>query len=256
MKNLLSARSIGSLLFAALTALTISNLENAVAGGSKLFPSDIPGITIGNASYVSPSKKIIRGAAPATAKEITQLIENKVAAVIILREKPQKEVEKEVAALQAQGLKKNQIFQLPLHWDEKDTFQEGCTMVVNSLQVLVAAERGQGRAVFFHCTAGEDRTGLVAGLYRMLTQNWNSSDAFYKEMCANGYEAGDAGKPGNVVKAIRENLTPLYVKMARLIETKNLTPDHLDVRVCAQDPGEPQRIPVCSKNPSEGRSRF
>lgn len=221
----------------------------AWADGSrgKGFESEVEGLTIVNASFVSSSQKVIRGAAPRNAKEVSQLRKRGVTAVVILRDKPKRDLEMEIAALAQNGFKPNQIFQLPLYWDKKVPFQESCEMTVKALQVLIAAERMPNQSVYFHCSAGEDRTGMVAGLYRMLTQNWTATDAFNKEMCPNGYEAGDPSKPENIVRLIRANLTPVYLKMVRLIEAKALTADHLDPRVCLHDPGEFQRIPVCQK---------
>lgn len=39
---------------------------------------------------------------------------------------------------------------------------------------------------FIHCEHGEDRTGLVIGLFRVLKQGWSRHDA-YKEMLKRGY---------------------------------------------------------------------
>jgi tyrosine-protein phosphatase SIW14 len=42
------------------------------------------------------------------------------------------------------------------------------------------------RPLFVHCTHGEDRTGLVIGLYRVLNENWAPADA-WAEMLKYGY---------------------------------------------------------------------
>jgi protein tyrosine/serine phosphatase len=40
--------------------------------------------------------------------------------------------------------------------------------------------------IFIHCKHGEDRTGLIVGLYRVFTQNWPASAA-YDEMLDDGF---------------------------------------------------------------------
>jgi len=40
--------------------------------------------------------------------------------------------------------------------------------------------------IFVHCKLGEDRTGLIIGLYRVFTQNWTAATA-YNEMVADGF---------------------------------------------------------------------
>jgi tyrosine-protein phosphatase SIW14 len=40
--------------------------------------------------------------------------------------------------------------------------------------------------IFLHCHHGEDRTGLIAGLYRVFTQNWTPEQA-HEEMIADGF---------------------------------------------------------------------
>jgi protein tyrosine/serine phosphatase len=42
------------------------------------------------------------------------------------------------------------------------------------------------RPLFVHCLHGEDRTGLIVGLFRVFSQGWKPADA-YKEMLAKGF---------------------------------------------------------------------
>jgi hypothetical protein len=44
----------------------------------------------------------------------------------------------------------------------------------------------EAHPVFVHCQKGEDRTGLVVGLYRVLNQKWAPQDA-WNEMFKFGY---------------------------------------------------------------------
>ncbi len=43
--------------------------------------------------------------------------------------------------------------------------------------------------VFVHCLHGQDRTGMLIGIYRMVVEEWNLQDA-YSEMLAMGFHAG------------------------------------------------------------------
>jgi protein-tyrosine phosphatase len=40
--------------------------------------------------------------------------------------------------------------------------------------------------IFVHCQHGEDRTGLIVGLYRVFVEHWSRQDA-YEEMRAHGF---------------------------------------------------------------------
>src|SRR5437667_8255254 len=52
---------------------------------------------------------------------------------------------------------------------------------VNQIEAIMAdASR---RPIFVHCLHGEDRTGLIVGLFRVFSQHWKPGDA-YKEMIA------------------------------------------------------------------------
>jgi protein tyrosine/serine phosphatase len=55
---------------------------------------------------------------------------------------------------------------------------------VNQTEAVMAdASR---RPLFVHCLHGEDRTGLIVGLFRVFSQGWKPGDA-YKEMIAKGF---------------------------------------------------------------------
>jgi hypothetical protein len=57
---------------------------------------------------------------------------------------------------------------------------------------------------FIHCTHGQDRTGLVVGLYRVLRQGWLKSKA-YDEMLAHGFHPELLG----LVKAWEDLAAPI-----------------------------------------------
>ena len=51
---------------------------------------------------------------------------------------------------------------------------------------LAVAELSKGGGVLFHCLHGQDRTGYVAGRYRVLHDHW-SKTAAYHEMLGHGF---------------------------------------------------------------------
>lgn len=110
-------------------------------------------------------------------------------------------------------------------------------MTIEALQVIEKATQA-GRNIYFHCTVGEDRTGYLAGLWGMWTSIYQSeTEALNEEMCARGYEAGNPGKPyRDVVFKIRETLTPLYLKMAKIVATAKARGQALDISMCDQEP--------------------
>ena len=80
-------------------------------------------------------------------------------------------------------VKLNQESEMP-YWQEKAWFRGGKVInfpidpnhpdcpAINKLVVLIHNKVKAGKRVFFHCTYGRDRAGLVAGLYRMRYQHW------------------------------------------------------------------------------------
>jgi len=109
-------------------------------------------------------------------------------------------------------------------------------MTVRSLKQLKAWQSA-GKTAFFHCTVGEDRTGYLAGLYRLLTEQSTPADIFQQEMCERGYSAGNPQKPQiAVVNEVDNDLTPLYAKMAFKIANGELSATSLDENVCTTDP--------------------
>lgn len=75
-----------------------------------------------------------------------------------------------------------QVISTPMSgfWRPKDA------QVSLSLQVLANAT--DASPVFVHCQHGEDRTGLIVGLYRVQLQNWRPADA-YEEMIKSGFHS-------------------------------------------------------------------
>lgn len=77
---------------------------------------------------------------------------------------------------------------------------------------------------------------MLAGLYRVLFDNYSAEQAFQDEMCAHGYSSGNPNKPYNVVSGIRKELTPLYLLMADYFMNNKISPNTLELmtnNVCA-----------------------
>lgn len=130
----------------------------------------------------------------------------------------------------------------PTKWDSLEPFADHCKYFLRALRVLkvVNDDPTQSRKLYFHCTVGEDRTGTLAALFRLLAQNWALNVAF-AEMCTNGYEAGDPKKAlpeefDRVIVPIRAQLTPFFLKMVYKIKTGALTWDNISDDACAEDP--------------------
>jgi tyrosine-protein phosphatase SIW14 len=55
---------------------------------------------------------------------------------------------------------------------------------VDQIEAIMADK--SRRPLFVHCQHGEDRTGLIVGLYRVQTEHWTPAAA-YREMLAKGF---------------------------------------------------------------------
>lgn len=212
-----------------------------------LFPSQVRGLTITNAKKLSDS--VYRGSAPSNKEH--ELKNLGITDVLIFKNQTKNEVDKEIQALQDLHYKKSEIHTIPFLWKDFSSQTEACEQVIQALQLLVEVEKTSNRKIYFHCSMGEDRTGLLAGLFRMLTQEWSLQKAFQQELCAGGYEAGDSNKPKHVVDAIRKDLTPIFLWLGQMIEKGLLTPANLSPQVCKNTkiiPGpEVSKSFVCKK---------
>lgn len=179
---------------------------------------------IKNFHTVDTKGQVLRGGQPG--KKISELVKLKVTNVVIVKNQLNTEVDDEIQALKAEGIRSD-VF--PLEWKEGMSLSKACHHVIDAVQTIQKYKRA-GKKVFFHCTAGEDRTGLVAGLFRMVDQGWTSNKAFKQEMCANRYSDGAGDKPKNVTDSISKTLTPIFVALGKSItDSGSLNPS-----VCAK----------------------
>lgn len=199
------------------------------------YPSSVPGIEIPNTHLVEPN--ILRGMLPRTEAEILQLRDHGVKQVLIFRTDSEGEsgADEEIEMIERVVGSDLKVDHIPFPWKEMKDFETPCRQVIEGLRFLREAQRKK-ETIYFHCTVGEDRTGLLAGLYRhIFTPSHSQSAIFRNEMCARGYARGNPQKPDDVVELVHNNVTDLYVKMLHLIQTKQLT-TNLEEHVCARDP--------------------
>jgi protein tyrosine phosphatase (PTP) superfamily phosphohydrolase (DUF442 family) len=192
------------------------------------------GVTIANAHQVDAEGYVFRSMAPKLESDYAELRRLGIASVLIFKNDRDGTVQQEMDRLNAAGILAEHI---PMEWMDYRDFQEPCELTIAALKFLLAA-RSEGRKVLAHCTVGEDRTGYLAALYRLLTENQDAKTLFLEEMCERGYEQGDAAKPFTpFVPKMRLALTALYARMAEWIRRGEISATNLDARVCQTDVG-------------------
>lgn len=193
---------------------------------SSPFRSSVEGVSIPNAHQVmvnSYQAKIYRGNSPQTAEQVKELVSQNIKNILVFKNFYTPEDQEEVMDLYLEnGFSKTQIVHIQMPWKNIKTLEQKkktCRMIFQGLEVI----RESKKDLFFHCTVGEDRTGLLAGLAHIALEGWSVRQAFEKEMCARGYEAGNPHKiedSPQVVSAIRQNLTPLFLQIATIVKNQ------------------------------------
>ena len=174
--------------------------------------ANVPGLTIPNSHQVDRDGNVFRGRQPE--KLVDELAHIGITDVIIFKNDVKGEVAKEITELNRLGIKPHHI---PFRWKQYPSMQEACEQVIDALTVIRDVKKVNGKT-FLHCTAGEDRTGTVMGLYRMLSENMTQAQVMSAEMCPRGFSDGNPNKPLTVTKAIEAELTPLFVTLAGKIQ--------------------------------------
>lgn len=177
---------------------------------------------IDNFFSVDPEGQVFRGREP-KAKNISFLEKKGITDVIIFKNDLRGEVPAERKLLKEAGIKAHLI---AFKWKEIEAV-EACEQVLTALKLIEKIKRNQGK-VYFHCTVGQDRTGLLAGLWRIYNQDWAPQKAFRSEMCARGYSDAIKEKVPVVSSHIEAGLTPLFEYLAPRLESKK----SLDAGVC------------------------
>ncbi|MCC6138441.1 MAG: tyrosine-protein phosphatase [Bdellovibrionaceae bacterium] len=166
---------------------------------------------------------VYRSNSPYLTQHVLEIMELKVESVVVFKNFYSVEDKELLNSLyQDSGFESSRLVHIPMPWKREGkkpfNFKSSCEMTVQAMDILLSSKT----PVLFHCTVGEDRTGMLAGLLRIQHQGWSILKAFRDEMCARGYEAGNPKKveSPSVVSAVREALTPLYLKMATVMAQK------------------------------------
>ena len=219
------------------------SLNSAWSFNSPFLP-EWPGSSIPNSQIIDDEGLIIRGMEPR--KHLSDLVTLEVDHVLIFKRETRNEVRRQKEQLLNLGFSANQIHEIPFRWKDFDSFQHACEQTIQGLKLLQMA-KSKKEKIYFHCTVGEDRTGHLSGLYRLLTENSSLENVFQDELCERGYERGNPRKPRTVVDGIRSELSVLFFEMADLIREKQLTLNHKDlsVELCDREWNLSRKTPVC-----------
>ena len=199
--------------------------------------------SIGNVHSLRSDDRILRGAAPEGRARL--LKENGVTDILIFRDGVGPHNDNEKKELAAEGYKNSQVHHIPMKWKNISSFELACRDAVAALKVMSDVEKNPQRKLYLHCTMGEDRTGMISGLYRIVFQGWSANEAYQKEMCMHGFAESSPHKPKHVVNTVNAGLKTLFVRMAALAESGALSKDHLDADVCVKSAAEQKlRSPI------------
>lgn len=208
------------------------------------FPSEVENLHIPNSHIIESSQgTLIRGMRSRTEKDVSELKALGVTDVIIFKDSNLQDssTEEEIKMLEQAGIKRDQLHVIPFKWKDIDSFETACLQTIQALKIMKEVAAKKERKLFFHCTVGEDRTGYLAGMYKMIFQKKDSEELFKKEMCENGYADGNPRKPEHVVKDIHKNVSVVYQKMLHKIKLGYITADNLDETECSFDPERSSR---------------
>lgn len=175
------------------------------------------------------SDKIFRGRAPKST-ELRQMTKAGITTVLIFKNQTKTEVDDEINQLISAGFNEGKIHHVPFLWKDITSEKTACEQIITSLNILKNVENSEDDKILFHCTVGEDRTGLLAGLMTQLLEQEDAELSFQNQMCAKGYAGGNTSKPPRVSQAVDRFLTPLYYKISQLIQSGELNLTDLDSR--------------------------
>lgn len=184
---------------------------------------------------VAHNPRVYRGRAPKP-EEYKKLVKKGITTVIIFKNQNKTEVDDEIKGLQKIGFAPEKIHHIPLQWKDITSEKQACEQVVQALAIVNEVESSERDKVFFHCTVGEDRTGILAGLSSQLLGLRDQRMGYAKEMCRKGYSSGNPNKPADVSAQVEKYLTPLYLKISAMITNGQITRSNVNPEVCKNLP--------------------
>ncbi len=201
------------------------------------FAPTVQGVSIPNTHEVARADGfVLRGMTPLTTEQVKELADIGINHILIFRaDSPGETGIADEKALIAQHPRIRNVTNIQFPWKDLSDFGLHCRNTVEALRIIRDSLKTPGEGLFFHCTVGEDRTGYLAGLYRVLFEGVTPHQALKSEMCTRGYAEADPTKPQFVIDLVHANVTPLYLKMNELI-AKGVLTQELDLRACDIDP--------------------
>ncbi len=194
--------------------MLISSLAHA--GMTSNMPSTFEDTGIPNSHQLS--ENVIRGMAPRNAKDMQRLLDLGVEKFLMFKIDTNGDIAKEMETLAELGVPAKNMLHLEFPWKDITDYTPVCEMTVDALNMIKTSE-AKNQKIYFHCTVGEDRTGYLAGLYKIYRGDEETvKEVFENELCDKGYEAGNPKKIYTVVKQVRDALTPAFLGMVKLIE--------------------------------------
>lgn len=164
---------------------------------------------------------VYRSNSPYLTQHVLEIIDLNIETVVVYKTFYDKKDKNLLYSLYADsGYDTHRLTHIPMPWKQEGKkpfdYKKACEMTVDAMEIIQNSEG----PVLFHCTVGEDRTGMLAGLLKIQSNGYSVEKAFRDEMCARGYEAGNPTKSESpsVVNAVRAALTPLYLKMATVMK--------------------------------------
>lgn len=233
---------IGYFAFSACRHTEVRETPSELEVSKSEIPSTMDGVTLNGAHEVVSENgklKVMRSQAPLTATHFNELKKLKITDVVIFKNETGHEVTTEMEQLKAMGLIESHIKHIPFPYKNFPDFATPCQQTIEALKFIKAGREATDRKVLFHCTVGEDRTGYLAGVVRLLETQDSPNTIFKNEMCKNGYSSGNPHKHRAITGVIDRDLTPLYLKMAYLIRSGKMSWSKLNAAtLCAADPVE------------------
>lgn len=204
------------------------------------FPSEVEGLHIPNSHILENSKNgvIVRGMRPRTEKDIDELLEIGITDVLIFKDSSSNDTStpEEIQMLRSKRVSNKRIHIIPFKWKDVGSFETACLQTIQALKIMKTITESKSRNLFLHCTVGEDRTGYLSALYKILFQDKKPTLAWREDMCENGYANGNPKKPQFVVDEIHNNISPVFQKMLHKIKYGYISADNLDESECSFDP--------------------